>query len=105
MKPVIAMVAGMMMLALVPFQAQASGVAEEGELASRSGTVLLAQGGSCQAWLGTCTSRCRARLPEDAAYKKCVADVCGPKLAECRKSGCWHESEAFGGGRICSLAK
>lgn len=67
-----------------------------------TGSYRIAQGGSCQNWFSTCASRCKSRAPSD---KNCVSDHCSPKLADCRKSGCWQEGAAYGGGRQCGLAK
>jgi hypothetical protein len=64
--------------------------------------VLLAQGKSCKGWFDTCAARCKTRNPTD---KMCVADHCSPKLADCRKDGCWQEGGLYGGQRHCGLSK
>src|SRR5262245_31283168 len=43
---------------------------------------------SCGAFFSQCASRCKTRAPTD---KNCVSDHCSPKLATCRKTGCWQE--------------
>ncbi len=52
-------------------------------------------------------SRCKARCPEwsKEPIAKCAADHCSPKLATCRKTGCWTEGPRYGGGTVCNLKK
>ncbi len=66
------------------------------------GSFLMAQGGTCRSFQDTCAARCVARLPDD---KNCVSDHCTPKLAECRKTGCWQEGNLYGGAKTCGLAR
>lgn len=55
---------------------------------------------SCAALFGRCKSRCPEWSKEPLA--KCTADHCSPKLATCRKTGCWTEGPRFGGGTVQS---
>ena len=64
------------------------------------GAIRVAQGGSCQGWFSTCSQRCKS-----SGQQSCVSEVCAPKLAECKQTGCWQESARFGGGKQCGLAK
>lgn len=61
-----------------------------------------AQGASCSAFQSTCAERCRVRAPQDV---NCVSDHCTPKLAACRRSGCWQEGRMYGGKKTCNLTK
>ncbi len=56
----------------------------------------LAGPASCQAWQALCVRRCGENNPGD---RSCPANVCGPKLAECRQTGCWTEAARYGGGQ------
>ena len=58
---------------------------------------------SCQAFYSQCSSRCQNVTHEPPA--KCVRDHCGPKLASCRRSGCWTEGAQHGGLTSCDLKK
>jgi hypothetical protein len=62
----------------------------------------LAQAATCQSWFNTCVSRCKSAAPDDTT---CPRTNCGPKLTQCRSTGCWQQGQAFGGGQVCNLAK
>jgi hypothetical protein len=50
---------------------------------------------SCSGWNATCLARCgKANCP-----------TCVEKMASCRKTGCWTETQRYGGARHCSLKK
>lgn len=66
------------------------------------GSFQVAQSGSCQSFMSTCAARCKQRAPTD---KNCVSDHCSPKMAACRKTGCWQEGAMYGGGKTCGLSK
>lgn len=54
-------------------------------------TIRLAQAASsCSGWKAICETR---------------GPGCGPKFAQCMKSGCWTEGAAHGGATHCGLAK
>lgn len=59
---------------------------------------------TCQSFFSQCRARC-ANNPKGESQAKCTADHCGPKLASCRKTGCWAEGANYGGGTTCNLAK
>ena len=59
---------------------------------------------SCQSFFNQCSARCVSNAKGETKAK-CTADHCSPKLNSCRKSGCWTEGAAFGGGTTCNLAK
>ena len=61
-----------------------------------------AQSSSCQGWHSVCLKRCQETQPGNAS---CPKTNCGPKLATCRSTGCWQEGQAYGGGKVCGLAK
>lgn len=70
---------------------------------SSDGRIQLAAS-SCQSYFSQCRARC-ANNAKGETQAKCTADHCSPKLASCRKSGCWTEGAAYGGGTTCNLAK
>jgi hypothetical protein len=72
------------------------------EVSRVPGSYMTAQGGTCRSFQDTCAARCLARVPDD---KNCVSDHCTPKLAECRKTGCWQEGNLYGGAKTCNLAR
>ena len=49
-------------------------------------------GGSCNAWRKICLSRTQG----DEAF-------CGPKVEECRRTGCFTEGWKYGGQSHCGL--
>jgi hypothetical protein len=57
---------------------------------------------SCSGFFNQCQSRCRANA---ADAETCIARVCRPKFATCRKSGCYQETARFGGATHCNLKK
>lgn len=59
---------------------------------------------SCQALFSQCSARC-VNNTKGETKAKCTADHCSPKLASCRKSGCWTEGQAYGGATTCNLTK
>lgn len=63
-----------------------------------------AQASSCQAYFSQCSARC-VNNAKGETKAKCTADHCRPKLATCRRSGCWTEGAAYGGGTTCNLKK
>lgn len=68
------------------------------------GSFQVAAGGSCQSFYSQCAARC-ANNKKGESQAKCASDHCAPKLAACRKSGCWQEGNDYGGGKSCGLAK
>lgn len=63
-----------------------------------------AQASSCQTLFNQCSARC-VNNAKGHTQAKCTADHCRPKLATCRRSGCWTEGAAYGGGKTCNLQK
>jgi hypothetical protein len=59
--------------------------------------------GSCAGSYNRCKARCPQWSKEPVA--KCAADHCAPKLATCRRTGCWTEGPLYGGGTACNLKK
>ncbi|MBN9266934.1 MAG: hypothetical protein BGN89_12375 [Alphaproteobacteria bacterium 64-6] len=57
---------------------------------------------SCSGFFSQCQSRCKANA---ADAETCIARICRPKLAACRKSGCYQETARFGGANHCNLKK
>lgn len=80
----------------------ATGLAAQSYSRMPDGSFQVAQGGSCQSWFSNCASRCKTRAPTD---KSCVSDHCSPKLATCRRTGCWQEGAQYGGAKHCNLSK
>jgi hypothetical protein len=80
-------------------------LAEQPHSAQREALIRLAQASSsCQNFFSQCAARCASNAKGES-QAKCTADHCRPKLASCRKSGCWTEGAAYGGARRCGLAK
>lgn len=91
--------------AAIAVAAMAAGAARASDPVPTSSPLKLAQAGSsCRNYFAQCSARC-ANNPKGESQAKCTADHCRPKLASCRRSGCWTEGKAYGGGTQCGLAK
>lgn len=64
----------------------------------------VSEAASCQNLFSQCSARCENN-PKGETKAKCTSDHCAPKLASCRKSGCWTEGQNYGGGTTCNLTK
>jgi hypothetical protein len=53
---------------------------------------------SCSGWRSKCIARCKER-----GFASCPR--CDEEMSNCRKTGCWTEVPAFGGGTHCNLKK